>query len=324
MGLGVWSRAMTAWATLLSVLVASALLACGSPPEARPAEAGSVPSLGRRNPNAVDDCAQVPGKPPPNPVEHAYSGLAAKARCEREVYTIMGGVTHFLGVQCNYCHLVPDYRAMTHRKEIANWMAAELVPSLQKKGGGEAWCNDCHAAEGKGQAKILGDPRSQKWSIEWMTTHLVEDFEAKIALRCAARAVTKATSAARAFKLKSSLPIGCPRIELRIECTGRWGSVRLHADMNECGTLLSGDGAMGDSMSTPHHMSDNRSLTARMLLLLLTGTAAIACSGQDQQATVVGSAGVSFNMAGMPNLGMGGNLNSGGTGGGDGARRARR
>jgi len=96
-------------------------------------------------------------------------------------------VSHSLGVDCKYCHLVPDYRATTHRKQIANWMASELVPALQKKGSASApWCNDCHQSAHGGVAKVLGDPRDESFAIEWMTTHLVEDFETKSgsALRC--------------------------------------------------------------------------------------------------------------------------------------------
>lgn len=89
----------------------------------------------------------------------------------------MGGITHFLGVQCSYCHVEPNYEVMTHNKHVANWMARELIPRLEKKTGGEVWCNDCHVVAGKGTAKILKDPRSESWAIEWMTTHLVENFE---------------------------------------------------------------------------------------------------------------------------------------------------
>lgn len=141
----------------------------------------AAPAL--RDPNAPDDCALQPGKPPPKPLEREYTGLAAKARCQREIYTIMGGVTHFLGVKCNYCHLVPDYKAMTHRKHIANWMARELIPHLAKKTVGpagevaEVWCNDCHVVNGKATPKILGNPRDERWAIEWMTTHMVENFQ---------------------------------------------------------------------------------------------------------------------------------------------------
>jgi hypothetical protein len=129
----------------------------------------------------IDDCAEEPA-----PLERVYTGLAAKARCQREVYTIMAAVKRSLGVQCDYCHLVPDYRAMTQRKEIANWMASELVPALQKKGGGAVWCADCHSRGEAGVAKILGAPRKEPFAIEWMTTHLVEDFETRKGspLRC--------------------------------------------------------------------------------------------------------------------------------------------
>ncbi len=168
----------------LALLVGAVLgAACGGAPEPR-TSAAPAPSAPIRPSSAVpavpDDCDQEPGKPPPEPLARTYTGVAAKARCQREVYTIMGGVTHFLGVKCQYCHLVPDYEAMTHRKQVANWMASELIPALQKKSNGKTpWCKDCHQASGKGVAKILGDPRSPSFAVEWMTTHLVEDFQAK-------------------------------------------------------------------------------------------------------------------------------------------------
>jgi hypothetical protein len=125
-----------------------------------------------------DDCEPVAGKPPPEPLRIPYSGVAKAARCQREVYTVMGGLTHFLGVPCRHCHLEPDYAADTHNKQIANWMARELVPRLQKRAaspGGDrgVWCQDCHA----GKPKLLGDPRRRDVAIEWMATHLVEDFD---------------------------------------------------------------------------------------------------------------------------------------------------
>jgi len=176
----------------MAVLLGACLGACGGAPEprasapsGRPSAAADVPPQPR--PPVPDECEAEPGKPPPEPLERSYSGVAAKARCQGELHTIMSGVSHSLGVQCEYCHLVPDYRAMTHRKEIANWMATALVPALRKKGsGGAPWCNDCHQALGKGSAKFLGDPRNTSFAIEWMTTHLVEDFETKSgsALRC--------------------------------------------------------------------------------------------------------------------------------------------
>ncbi len=150
------------------------VVGCGGAPKRAP-ESEQPEPVARRARDVADDCTPQPGKPPPEPLIREYTGLAAKARCQREVYTIMGGVKHFLGVQCEYCHVPGDKSAMTHRKRIANWMARELIPSLAKKNGAaELWCNDCH----DGKAKILGAPRDQKWATEWMLTHLVSDFNA--------------------------------------------------------------------------------------------------------------------------------------------------
>jgi hypothetical protein len=170
---------------LLALIAATLLGSCGGAPivpEPRTDRARLAP----RARDVPDDCTPQPGKPPPQPLEREYTGLARSARCQREVYTIMGGVTHFLGVKCTYCHLAPDYRAMTHRKRVANWMASELIPRLTKKTGGELWCNDCHQATGRGVAKILGNPRDESWAIEFMTTHLVENLATRRGepLRC--------------------------------------------------------------------------------------------------------------------------------------------
>ena len=166
---------------VLPALVAAGLGACGGAPEPRasapkPATLSAVPPA----PAATSgECDSEPGKPPVEPLARAYMGVAAKARCQREVYTIMAGVARSLGVQCAYCHLVPDYAAPTHRKEIANWMASELIPALQKKSGAQPRCENCHVSAGKGLAKILGEPRRPAFAVEWMTTHLVEEFQTK-------------------------------------------------------------------------------------------------------------------------------------------------
>jgi hypothetical protein len=155
--------------------------ACGAPPPPAPvATAAPAPTLGKRRADLRDECAQEPGKPPPEPVRIAFDGVAKAARCQREVYTIMGGVTHFLGVECRHCHLEPDYAADTHNKHVANWMARELVPRLRKRadqsersGSREVWCQDCHA----GKPKLLGNPRKRDVAIDWMTTHLAPEFD---------------------------------------------------------------------------------------------------------------------------------------------------
>jgi hypothetical protein len=180
LGVGIWTALC-----LLAVLPG-----CGGAPEPRAGAASLVPRAAASAParaSEPDACEPQPGKPPPEPLERSYTGVAAKARCQAEVHAIMADVTHALGVECKYCHLVPDYRAMTHRKQIANWMASELVPALHKRTTGKApWCSDCHQSAGNGAAKLLGDPRNTSFAIEWMTTHLVEDFETKSGtpLRC--------------------------------------------------------------------------------------------------------------------------------------------
>jgi hypothetical protein len=162
------------WLLVVAIVASVWVASCGGAPQ--PAEPSSrAPVAGRAVKS--DDCAQEPGKPPPEPLKRKYDGVAAKARCQREVFSIMGGLTFFLGVKCAHCHEEPDYPKMTHKKLIANWMARELIPSIQKKqGGGDVWCNDCHVVDGKGTAKILESPRDVRWAAEWMTTHMVEDF----------------------------------------------------------------------------------------------------------------------------------------------------
>jgi hypothetical protein len=166
---------------LLATLACSALAgSCGAPPPQKAPEiAAAAPSATvlKRRADLPDDCEVVAGKPPPEPLRIPYDGVAKAARCQRAVYTIMGGLTHFLGVKCQHCHLEPDYAADTHNKQIANWMARELVPRLQKRvaasdGSRDVWCQDCHA----GAPKLLGNPRRRDVAIEWMTTHMVEDF----------------------------------------------------------------------------------------------------------------------------------------------------
>ncbi len=178
----------TGWLLVVAVSASAWVAACGASEQTGPkTSTPAAPAAPRAE--AKDDCAPEPGKPPPEPLKRKYTGVAAKARCQREVFTIMGGLTFFLGVKCAYCHEEPDYPKMTHRKLIANWMARELIPSIQKKrGGGDVWCNDCHVVDGKGTAKILKSPRDTRWAAEWMTTHLVEDFNAADGhpLRCKA------------------------------------------------------------------------------------------------------------------------------------------
>jgi hypothetical protein len=150
----------------------------GPPPKAPPRGPAPKAELGKRRADVAADCEEQPGKPLPQPLRANYIGLAKAARCQDEVFTIMGGVTHFLGVACKHCHLEPDYAADTHNKRVANWMARELVPRLKKRtsdpqAARDVWCQDCHA----GKPKLLGNPRRRDLAIDWMTTHLSPSFD---------------------------------------------------------------------------------------------------------------------------------------------------
>jgi hypothetical protein len=107
----------------------------------------------------------------------SYQGLAKGARCRAELVAIMKDVARALGVGCEHCH-VADFSAPTRNKQVANWMATELMPSLEKRGGGAISCADCHASNGPPRAKILGAPRRRDLAVEWMTVVLVERFAA--------------------------------------------------------------------------------------------------------------------------------------------------
>jgi len=149
------------------------LFACGTPPP--PREAGDRTESAARPPAPrVDPCAK--GEAWPGGAQPAFQGVARHVRCRAELIELMNATASALGVNCDYCHL-DDYAAPTQRKQIANWMATELSPSLRKRGGGSVGCADCHAEGGKARAKMLGTPRRHDLSVEWMTTVLVERFE---------------------------------------------------------------------------------------------------------------------------------------------------
>lgn len=151
------------------------LVGCGTapPPREKP-PAAPLPASEAPPP---DPCADVDGKPPA-PLAKPYSGVLKRARCQAEVLTIMQGVAKALGVDCTHCHDAVDYAKSTPKKDVANWMASELMPRLAKRDGGTITCADCHADDGRGKAKILGAPRTRQRAVEWMTVRLVERFAA--------------------------------------------------------------------------------------------------------------------------------------------------
>ena len=79
------------WALVLWIVAAAVLGACGGAPV--PTDGPTqAPTSGVRKATAVDDCSEQPGKKAPEPLRKRYEGVAAKARCQREVFTIMGGL----------------------------------------------------------------------------------------------------------------------------------------------------------------------------------------------------------------------------------------
>jgi hypothetical protein len=172
-------------ASALGFALSIALAACGPAPVPRTeVTAPSVLAAPRPEP---DPCSAKPGGPAPTPLRRPYSGLARAARCEAELASIMKRTSEALGVRCTYCHLEQDYAAPTERKDIANWMSTELVPALVTKHEKHSIsCASCHASLGKPTPRLLGAPRSEASAIEWMTTHMVEDFARADArpLRC--------------------------------------------------------------------------------------------------------------------------------------------
>jgi hypothetical protein len=164
-------RRMTSfWRSALALPV---FIGCGgaSPNRATPSAAPDAVESKRKAASQVDPCAGAVASP------LGFEGLLREARCQAEVVEIMTETARALGVNCDHCHDARDFRRSTPKKEIANWMATKLVPSLRRRDGGPVSCADCHASEGRGVASILGEPRRRDRSVEWMTTVLSERFE---------------------------------------------------------------------------------------------------------------------------------------------------
>jgi hypothetical protein len=160
-----------AWRALSGLPV---LMGCGGAPASRPTPAvvpDTAESKNKAGPR-VDPCAGDASAAP-----LGFQGLLRDARCQAEVAEIMTETARALGVSCDHCHVRGDFPRATPKKEVANWMATKLSPSLRRRGGGAVSCADCHASGGRGVAKILGAPRRHDQSVEWMTTVLSERFE---------------------------------------------------------------------------------------------------------------------------------------------------
>jgi len=158
---------------LASFALGVVLLSCGTRPPAREADDGTASPAPAATPH-VDPCRE--GETWPGGLRPDLQGMARHVRCRAELIELMNATASALGVNCDHCH-TDDYAVPTKKKQIANWMATQLAPSLRKRGGGAVGCADCHSAGGKARPKMLGTPRRHDLSVEWMTTVLVERFE---------------------------------------------------------------------------------------------------------------------------------------------------
>ena len=166
---------------LAPVLVLLALSSgCGAPPVAPTTTGPTGPKA--PVPSAEADVCKGSG-----PIPHAFSGLAAGARCDQDVYYRMAAIADRLGVKCGHCHAPDpkdpknekwkDFPAQTHEKDVANWMGTQLMASLKPVDGSALTCASCHTDDnGKPVAKILGEPRDEKRALGWMSRVLVKKF----------------------------------------------------------------------------------------------------------------------------------------------------
>jgi len=168
-----------AWSAAFAALA----IGCGAP--AAPAKivggatiASASPKAPRPPAKEFDPCEGSA------PLDKAYAGILATARCDQEKFLMMASVAGQLGVECTYCHVRDasdpkklDYPVMTSKKEIATWMHAHLMHAVRPADGSPMRCKSCHTDEqGKPVAKILGEPRDLGRAQEWMTLVMVNKF----------------------------------------------------------------------------------------------------------------------------------------------------
>jgi hypothetical protein len=132
---------------------------------------------------ALAGCAGAGGPPPETPASAAPAGspLEAQIRSGRgsllagvsapaEKKAIMRQVSRELGVECDHCHDVADFRAPTPNKTVAAYMFSHYASGLEPKQGGAVSCGTCHA----GQARYLGDRADRERVKGIMKSQLVD------------------------------------------------------------------------------------------------------------------------------------------------------
>lgn len=74
-----------------------------------------------------------------------------KGMPRQQIIQEMRKFTAALGVECNFCHVTPQFQAETPRKSVARLMMRDYTMGMKHKDGSALTCNDCH----KGEANFL-------------------------------------------------------------------------------------------------------------------------------------------------------------------------
>ncbi len=86
---------------------------------------------------------------------------------------LMKELSRDLGLECDGCHDVADFRAPTPQKAVATQMFARFSLGLQWKGGAAATCVSCH----DGQARLLGGRDDRERIARLMKARFVDRLE---------------------------------------------------------------------------------------------------------------------------------------------------
>jgi hypothetical protein len=81
---------------------------------------------------------------------------------------LMPTFTKALGVKCDACHDVNNFKAWTPKKRVAAGMWEHFVVGLQLEGGGPLYCDSCHG----GKLEFL-DTHDKKALSGWMDANYV-------------------------------------------------------------------------------------------------------------------------------------------------------
>jgi hypothetical protein len=85
---------------------------------------------------------------------------------------LMPSFTKALGVKCEFCHDVNDFKAWTPKKKMATGMWQHFVVEMAMNDGSALYCDSCHG----GQAAFL-DRKDKKMLSDWMDKNYVKKLK---------------------------------------------------------------------------------------------------------------------------------------------------